>query len=180
MKNTFRNWFRKPREEGGMFYITSIVHDAVSHGPLLQKCEEMCCIAMTASRARLGCLLMCSFCARFVHSTEMRSFAYLAPQDYENALSTYKLVKEDYKSDKAHLHHAHACAMIGVCIYMIDPVGRQREMYQQTGESDHLACILNNTHITVNAHCYLKHNYVLIRTESALSRASSSTSREAL
>ena len=37
------------------------------------------------------------------------------PQDYECAASMYKLVKDDFKSDKSVLHLAHASLMAAIC-----------------------------------------------------------------
>ena len=45
-------------------------------------------------------------------------------RDYEAALSSYRLVKDDYKHDKAHLHYASAQEMMVLCMYSLDPSGR--------------------------------------------------------
>ena len=52
-------------------------------------------------------------------------------RDYEAALSMYRLVKDDYKQDRAHLHHASVNELMGLCIYLIDPYGHRygREAY---------------------------------------------------
>jgi hypothetical protein len=42
-------------------------------------------------------------------------------KDYETASSMYKLVKEDFRSDKSSLHLAHATVMGALC-YILDPV----------------------------------------------------------
>ena len=45
-------------------------------------------------------------------------------RDYEAALSSYRLVKDDYKHDKAHLHYASVQEMMVFCMYCLDPSGR--------------------------------------------------------
>jgi hypothetical protein len=45
-------------------------------------------------------------------------------RDYEAALSAYRLVKDDYKLDKAHLHYASVQEMMVLCMYCLDPSGR--------------------------------------------------------
>jgi hypothetical protein len=50
------------------------------------------------------------------------------PQDYESALSTYKMVRDDYKADKAYLHYAHTNMMIAICHALLDVMGRFREI----------------------------------------------------
>jgi len=42
-------------------------------------------------------------------------------RDYEAALGIYRLVKDDYKHDKAHLYYASVHEMIVLCMFMIDP-----------------------------------------------------------
>jgi len=42
-------------------------------------------------------------------------------RDYEAALGIYRLVKDDYKHDKAHLYYASVQEMIVLCMFMIDP-----------------------------------------------------------
>lgn len=46
-------------------------------------------------------------------------------RDYEAALSAYRLVKDDYKLDKAHLHYASVQEMMVLCMYCLDPSGRE-------------------------------------------------------
>jgi len=45
-------------------------------------------------------------------------------RDYDAALGAYRLVKDDYKHDKAHLHYASMQEMMVLCMHMIDPTGR--------------------------------------------------------
>eukprot|EP01035_Chromulina_nebulosa_P018359 gene18359-24055_t len=50
--------------------------------------------------------------------------------DYENAISMYKLVRDDYKSDRSNLHLAHTYLMIAIS-YMIYEPQRLREIQSQ-------------------------------------------------
>ncbi len=45
-------------------------------------------------------------------------------RDFEAALSAYRLVKDDYKVDKAHLQYASVQEMMVLCMYCLDPSGR--------------------------------------------------------
>ena len=44
--------------------------------------------------------------------------------DYDAALSAYRLVKDDYKHDKANLHYASVQEMMVLCMHSLDPSGR--------------------------------------------------------
>ena len=52
-------------------------------------------------------------------------------RDYEAALGMYKLVRDDYKHDHAMVHYASVCEMMGLCLYLMDPLGGRhaREAY---------------------------------------------------
>ena len=45
--------------------------------------------------------------------------------DYEMALGLYRMVRDDYKGDKAWLHHAGACEMVALSQFMLDGVNAQ-------------------------------------------------------
>ncbi|KAH9070164.1 hypothetical protein Ae201684P_002534 [Aphanomyces euteiches] len=40
-------------------------------------------------------------------------------RDYDLAYNMYRLVRDDYKNDKAMLHYAHACESIALCLFML-------------------------------------------------------------
>ena len=44
-------------------------------------------------------------------------------RDYEAALSVYRLVKDDYRQDCSHLHHAAVLEMMVLCMYALDSGG---------------------------------------------------------
>jgi len=50
-------------------------------------------------------------------------------KDYEAALSTYRLIKDDFKQDKAHVHYASIQEMMALCLYYMDPYTRAREIF---------------------------------------------------
>mmetsp|Transcript_22289 Transcript_22289/g.55070 ORF Transcript_22289/g.55070 Transcript_22289/m.55070 type:complete len:1626 (+) Transcript_22289:223-5100(+) len=52
-------------------------------------------------------------------------------KDYEAALSTYRLVRDDFKSDKALAHYANVQEMMGMCMYHLDPYTRSRDIFAQ-------------------------------------------------
>lgn len=51
-------------------------------------------------------------------------------QDYETALSTYRLIRDDYKNDRALMHYASVQEMMALSAYLSDPHGRSREIFQ--------------------------------------------------
>jgi len=55
-------------------------------------------------------------------------------RDYDAALGAYRLVKDDYKHDKAHLHYASVQEMMVLCMHMLDPSGRDG---RYSGEIQH-------------------------------------------
>ena len=50
-------------------------------------------------------------------------------QDYDTALSTYRLIKDDFKHDQAHVHYASLQERLACCMYLTDPYGRAREIF---------------------------------------------------
>eukprot|EP00980_Cylindrotheca_fusiformis_P016923 scaffold5156_cov143-Cylindrotheca_fusiformis.AAC.3 len=50
-------------------------------------------------------------------------------QDYDAALGIYRLIRDDYKSDKALAHYANVQEMMGMCMYLMDPYTRAREIF---------------------------------------------------
>jgi len=50
-------------------------------------------------------------------------------QDYEAALSIYKLVRDDFKHDKAHMYYGGVQEMMALCMYLTDPYGRSRDIF---------------------------------------------------
>ncbi len=50
-------------------------------------------------------------------------------EDYENALSTYRLIRDDYKSDKAQIHYGKVLEMIALCMLQLEPHLRPREIF---------------------------------------------------
>ena len=52
--------------------------------------------------------------------------------DYESALGMYKLVKDDYKNDKNHLHVASVHEMMTICYYYMEVQYQQQRPYSTT------------------------------------------------
>lgn len=50
-------------------------------------------------------------------------------QDYDAALSTYRLIRDDYKSDRALSYYANVQEMIALCMYRLDPYTRGKEIF---------------------------------------------------
>ena len=50
-------------------------------------------------------------------------------QDYESALATYRLIRDDFKSDKALVHYGSVQEMMALCMYHLDTYGRARDIF---------------------------------------------------
>jgi hypothetical protein len=50
-------------------------------------------------------------------------------KDYDAALGMYRLIRDDFKQDKAHGHYASAQEMMALCMYLTDPYGRSKEIF---------------------------------------------------
>ena len=49
-------------------------------------------------------------------------------RDYDTAVSMYKLVRDDFKADKSHMHLAHTCLMLTLCQMLLEP-GKSKDLY---------------------------------------------------
>ena len=83
-KNTFKSWWRKPKESKRRRNAEDPLYDHQS----------------IESQIRL-----------------LGDLAFMV-RDYELALSMYRMVKDDYKSDRAWHHFAAVCEMIGITIFL--------------------------------------------------------------
>lgn len=50
-------------------------------------------------------------------------------KDYEAALGMYRLIRDDYKQDKAHAHYASVQELMALCMYLTDPYGRSKDIF---------------------------------------------------
>jgi uncharacterized membrane protein YgcG len=50
-------------------------------------------------------------------------------KDYEAALSMYRLIKDDFKQDKAMAHYGSTQEMMALCMYLTDPYGKTRDIF---------------------------------------------------
>jgi len=50
-------------------------------------------------------------------------------KDYDAALGMYRLIKDDYKQDKANAHYGSTQEMMALCLYLTDPYGRARDIF---------------------------------------------------
>jgi ER-Golgi trafficking TRAPP I complex 85 kDa subunit len=50
-------------------------------------------------------------------------------RDYDAALSMYRLIKDDFKQDKNWIHYGSVQEMMALCMYMLDPYGRAKEIF---------------------------------------------------
>jgi hypothetical protein len=50
-------------------------------------------------------------------------------QDWDAALSMYRLIRDDYKSDRALAHYASVQEMMALCVHQMDPYSRAKETF---------------------------------------------------
>ena len=61
--------------------------------------------------------------------TRMLADTLFLMEDYEAALSVYRLIRDDFKSDKSMSHYANVHEMMALCLYHLEPYGRAREIF---------------------------------------------------
>jgi len=49
-------------------------------------------------------------------------------KDFDAALAMYRLIRDDYKHDKAMMHYASIQEMMAICMYFLDPYSRARDI----------------------------------------------------
>jgi hypothetical protein len=89
MKNVFKAFWRKPREDNGQ---------PLSKGEVRYRYD------------------------RIETQTLMLADLAFTRSDYDNAYQMYKLVKDEYKSDKSYIHYAHTNLMMAVSLLKIETI----------------------------------------------------------
>jgi hypothetical protein len=56
-------------------------------------------------------------------------------KDYDAALSMYRLIRDDFKQDKAWTHYGSVQEMIALCLYFIDPYRNAKEIFSSIENS---------------------------------------------
>jgi len=125
MKNVFKSFWRKPREESIPIYATSSPSpNSVMSLTVRYKYDRP--EAQTLLLADLSFML----------------------KDYETAISMYRLVKEDFKSDKCNMHYAHATLMIATSLFLdTNGKGSVKEIHHQVIKLIHLIQLFLNVSI---------------------------------
>ena len=98
VKNVIKGFFRRPKADGGddAGSAQQAAHSLSSATTALYRHDSI--------EAQIRLLADSAFAMR----------------DYEAALAMYKLVRDDYKSDRAWAHLGWTCAIIGVCLVALD------------------------------------------------------------
>ena len=110
VKNVIKSWWRKPKEEEQRTGDLRYRYDAIESQ-----------IRLLGDSAFM--LQVRSICET-EHSKAI--ILDLGEKDYEVALSMYRMVKEDYRADKAYVHFAAANEMVALCLFMTE--GNRREL----------------------------------------------------
>ena len=100
VKNVFKSLWRKPKDEG-----TTVETQVESSSASNYRCDSI------ESQVRL--LADTLFLVR----------------DWDAALGMYRLIKDDYKADKAMMEYGSANEMMALATYLMDPVGKSQETF---------------------------------------------------
>jgi hypothetical protein len=84
-------------------------------------------VAASAAAAAKGTIVY--RCDTIESQTRLLADSLFLMRDYEAAYSTYRLIRDDYKQDKAMVHYGSCQEMMAVCLHFMDPYGRSREMF---------------------------------------------------
>ena len=60
-------------------------------------------------------------CDRIESQILLLADTFFSIKDYETASSHYKLVKDDFKSDRSYMHYLHCNLMLAICHGLTDP-----------------------------------------------------------
>ena len=112
MKNILKSWWRKPKTPPPSQRMRGT---GGSNGPLSPGGSSIVSVAYTGDSIE----------------GQIRALADLAfiVQDYDMALSNYRLVRDDFKSDKAHRHLGSVLEMMALCLFMSEGSKRQIMSY---------------------------------------------------
>ena len=111
VKNVFKSLWRKPKEEGTSTLQQNNPTKTVETVVESTKSTIKYCYDSIESQVRL--LADTLFLVR----------------DWDAALGMYRLIKDDYKADKAMLEYASVSEMMAFATYFLDPVGRAQETF---------------------------------------------------
>jgi len=105
VKNVIKSFWRKPKES-----VSSALSDASGHKNDGNQSNKLA--SLETAKYRYDSI---------ESQTRLLADTLFLMRDFEAALGIYRLVKDDYKHDKAHLHYASVQEMIVLCMFMIDP-----------------------------------------------------------
>jgi hypothetical protein len=114
VKNVFKSLWRKPKEEGGS--------TTPSSQPKPKQVVETSPTVDGKSNVKYRCDSIES-------QVRLLADTLFLVRDWDAALGMYRLIKEDYKADKAMLEYGSVNEMMGLATYMMDPVGRAQESF---------------------------------------------------
>mmetsp|Transcript_27462 Transcript_27462/g.55151 ORF Transcript_27462/g.55151 Transcript_27462/m.55151 type:complete len:1702 (+) Transcript_27462:4357-9462(+) len=105
VKNVIKSFWRKPKES-----VSSVMSDASRHRNDGNQSNKLA--SSDSAKYRYDSI---------ESQTRLLADTLFLMRDYDAALGIYRLVKDDYKHDKAHLYYASVQEMIVLCMFMIDP-----------------------------------------------------------
>ena len=108
VKNVFKSLWRKPKEEGST---------TPSSQPKPQQVVETS-PNIDGSKSNIKYR-----CDSIESQVRLLADTLFLVRDWDAALGMYRLIKEDYKADKAMLEYGSVSEMMGLATYMMDPVG---------------------------------------------------------
>lgn len=114
VRNLVKNFWRKPKEEIDTTATTTTTFNL--QNTTLDDSDNMAMVVLYRHDS-------------IESQTRLLADTLFLIQDYESALATYRLIREDFKSDKALVHYASVQEMMALCMYHLDTYGRARDIF---------------------------------------------------
>jgi len=114
VKNVFKSLWRKPKEEGT---------------PPSKPIVEQVTTTTTTDKNNNNNKSIKYRCDSIESQVRLLADTLFLVRDWDAALGMYRLIKDDYKADKAMMEYASVNEMMALATYLMDPVGRAQETF---------------------------------------------------
>lgn len=121
VKNVFKSLWRKPKEDGSSTTSTSPATTSSKPKPAVQHS------AMETTDSKSSAIQY--RCDSIESQVRLLADTLFLVRDWDAALGMYRLIKDDYKADKALLEYATVHEMMALATLALDPTGRANEAF---------------------------------------------------
>ena len=122
VRNLVKSFWRKPKDGNAAMTVPSV--DDFNDSS-----------ASSVPRARRATMVVRYRSDSIESQTRLLADMLFLIQDYDAALGIYRLIRDDYKSDKAMVYYANVQEMMALCMIHTDPYGRAKEIFSQLESS---------------------------------------------